>query len=143
MYKRKLHPNFHQGAPSLLFFFLLFFFSLSFSFHLPLSFHRILLPSRVITFVPPSRLPLAHRCIESVLLATLLYEEESTPFVGVSSISGARYEKSPFRWRVSGQRERERVVTRGEYKSNTRDLDTNAWFVLPLFFFFLFYFEFW
>lgn len=141
MYKRKLHPNFHQRAPSLLFFFLLFFFSLSFSFHLSLSFHRILLLSRVITFVPPSRLPLAHRCIESVLLATLLYEEESTPFVGVSSISGARYEKSPFRWRVSGQRERELLLEENIKITPETSIRTHGSFS-RFFFFFLFYFEF-
>lgn len=137
MYKRKLHPNFHQGAASLLSFFLLSFFSFALtlivpSYPPPFSRHY-LRPS--FAFSLP-RTSVYRKCLARHVAR---YEEESTPFAGVSSVSGARYEKSPYE-SVKRERERERVVARGEYKNNTRYYER---MVRSPAFFFLFYFEFW
>lgn len=130
MYKRKLHPNFHQGAASLLSFFLLSFFSFALtlivpSYPPPFSRHY-LRPS--FAFSLP-RTSVYRKCLARHVAR---YEEESTPFAGVSSVSGARYEKSSYE---SVRRERERELLLEENIKITLDT-TNAWFVLLLFFFY-------
>lgn len=131
MYKRKLHPNFHQGTafPPFFSFFL---------FHSPLSFHPIFLLLASLPSYPPS--PRYTRCIESVLLARST--KNQPPFVGeVSSISGSEIREVAFP--ETGER-----VGRGgynfsysrKYKNNIRDLVGYERAVRPFSFFFIFLF---
>lgn len=133
MYKRKLHPNFHQGAASLLSFFLLSFFSFALtlivpSYPPPFSRHY-LRPSFAFSLPRTSKVSCSPRCS---------LRRRIDPFRGGQQRLGSEIREVIIR--ECQERERERVVARGEYKNNTRYYER---MVRSPAFFFLFYFEFW